>query len=218
LIWLCDDKTEILLECGIAIRKIKEFLDFKLSNISGCIISHEHKDHSISTSKLIDECVEIYTSQGTADYIGLSGNRVNIIKQKELFEIGTFKIMPFDLAHDAEEPLGFLIKSDNGAKILFIPDTQYCKYTFDGITHLIIECNHDVDIIKRRVKNNEMSIKLARRIMKNHMSLTECKNFIKKNDNKKLEKIYLFHMSEKNSDPENFKKEINKLTGKQIIS
>ena len=40
---ISDGKTNLLIECGIVIKKIKEALMFRLSEIDFCLISHEHQ-------------------------------------------------------------------------------------------------------------------------------------------------------------------------------
>ena len=47
-----DSKTSLLIEAGIPIKKIKQGLNFKLHEIEGCIISHEHGDHIKATIDL----------------------------------------------------------------------------------------------------------------------------------------------------------------------
>lgn len=37
-----DGRSKLILDCGIPIKKIKEGVDFNLSNIAGCLISHSH--------------------------------------------------------------------------------------------------------------------------------------------------------------------------------
>jgi phosphoribosyl 1,2-cyclic phosphodiesterase len=39
---ISDGKTTILIECGISLKKTRESLDFKLMEVEGCLISHEH--------------------------------------------------------------------------------------------------------------------------------------------------------------------------------
>jgi phosphoribosyl 1,2-cyclic phosphodiesterase len=39
---ISDGKTSLLLECGIPIKKIKLGCDFDLSDILGCLVTHEH--------------------------------------------------------------------------------------------------------------------------------------------------------------------------------
>ena len=38
-----DEK--LLIDCGVPLKRIKEALNYDLSNVVGCSISHEHKDH-----------------------------------------------------------------------------------------------------------------------------------------------------------------------------
>lgn len=37
-----DGKSVLLIECGIRFRKIRESFDFRLTQVAGCLISHEH--------------------------------------------------------------------------------------------------------------------------------------------------------------------------------
>jgi len=37
-----DGKTSIMIECGLTIKQIREKGGFKIHEISGCLISHEH--------------------------------------------------------------------------------------------------------------------------------------------------------------------------------
>ena len=37
-----DGKTALLIECGLPIKKIKEKLNFNLTGICGCLLSHSH--------------------------------------------------------------------------------------------------------------------------------------------------------------------------------
>ena len=37
-----DGKTKLMLECGIPFKKIEEGTRFKVREIKGCLLSHEH--------------------------------------------------------------------------------------------------------------------------------------------------------------------------------
>ncbi|MBE6905334.1 MAG: MBL fold metallo-hydrolase [Ruminococcaceae bacterium] len=50
---ISDGKTKLMLECGIRFKKLQQAVGFTLSSISGCLITHEHKDHSHSVSDLL---------------------------------------------------------------------------------------------------------------------------------------------------------------------
>lgn len=40
-----NGSTPLLLECGIRFKEIQQKLNFRLSEIAGCLVSHEHQDH-----------------------------------------------------------------------------------------------------------------------------------------------------------------------------
>jgi len=41
-----DGHSQLLLECGIAFKKIRKALNFNTSSLAGCLITHEHGDHT----------------------------------------------------------------------------------------------------------------------------------------------------------------------------
>lgn len=215
---LSDGQTSLLLECGIPIKKIKEGLDFKLSEIDGCLVSHSHKDHSKATADVLKAGVSIYTSNGTKGALGLAGYGVKVVKALEQFRIGTFTILPFDTQHDAPEPLGYLIYSNKtGEKLLFATDTYYVKYRFRGLNYIMIECNYASDILKENIANGSVPEALKNRLLRSHFSLANVKKFLQANDLSKVKAIYLMHLSAGNSDAKRMKREVQEITGKQVI-
>ncbi len=169
-----DGQTRLMIECGIPIKQIQIKLKFKVASIKGCIISHNHNDHSKAAKELARLGVDIYTSEGTIGACGLTGHRVHGIKALEEMTVGTFKVLPFDVEHDAPEPLGFLFTStETGEKLLYFTDTYYIKYRFQGLSIIAAECNYDKDSLQRSVDAGYIPLELVPRLMKSHMSLEE---------------------------------------------
>lgn len=214
---ISDGRTSLLLDAGIPIKAIQVGCDFKVTQIDGCFVSHSHKDHSKAARDLVKLGVDIYTSQGTIDACGLSGHRIHTIKALQELVIGTFKVLPFDVQHDAPEPLGFLFTStETGEKLLYFTDTYYIKYKFKGLTHIMAECNYDIEILQRSVDAGYIPIELVPRLVKSHMSLEHFLDLLKANDLSRVRQIYLLHLSNNNSDAERFKHEVQKLTGTEV--
>ena len=155
-------------------------------------------------------------SQGTAEALGLSGHRLHIIKAKQQFRIGTWAILPFETQHDAQEPLGFLLANQDGEKLLYATDTYYIRYRFQGLTHIMIEANYCMDILKRNVEAETVPKALKNRLLKSHFSLENVKRFLQANDLSRVQEIWLLHLSNGNSDAERFKREVMELTGKPV--
>lgn len=212
-----DGRTPLLLECGIPYKEIQKKLNFKTSEIAACLVSHEHKDHSKAVKGVMKAGINCYMSQGTAEALGVSGHRIHIIEAKHQFKIGSWTILPFETEHDAVEPIGFLLANRAGDKLLYATDTYYIRYRFQGLTHIMIECNYSLDILKANVEVGNVPVELKNRILKSHFSLENVKKFLQANDLSVVQEIWLLHLSDGNSDANRFKREIQELTGKMVF-
>ncbi len=219
---LSDGATDILIECGLTIKRIQQACGFKLSSLEGCIISHRHGDHIKGLLQLLDKGVDCYIGQAEKEALidlddRYQHHRLKGIQPLELFNLGTFAILPFQVEHDTECPLGYLIQSElTGDKLLFATDTYYVRYKFKGLTHLLLECNNSLEIMERNVSNGSLNGRLKQRIEKSHFSLENVVEFLKSCDLSKLEETYLIHLSDLNSDEQLFKEIIQKTTGKPV--
>lgn len=212
-----DGHTFLLLDAGIPLKALQIGCDFKLRQIEGCFITHAHQDHCKAAKDLARLGVDIYTSAGTIEACGLAGHRIRPAKALEEFTVGTFKVLPFDVQHDAPEPLGFLFASmATGEKLLYFTDTFYVKYVFQGLTHILCECNYDLGLVMQSVNAGYIPAALAPRLITSHMSLEHLLDMLKANDLSKVQQIYLLHLSNNNSDAARFKEAVQRLTGTEV--
>lgn len=206
-------KEVLILECGLQYQKILQALNFDLSNVVGCLVTHEHLDHSKSTKDLAKKGIDIYSSPGTFEALGVTGHRVHPVEATKQFNLGGFTVLPFDTKHDAAEPIGFLIYHPEFGKLLFATDTYYIKYKFPSLNYVMLECNYSKEILERNVEAGRVNTFLKKRLLSSHFSLENVKKFFLANDITKLREIFLLHLSDGNSNARNFKSEIEKLTG-----
>ncbi len=213
--FVSDGVTPLLLECGIPIKQIRQGLNFGLSDVAACLISHEHKDHSKAIRDVLRMGVDIYTSKGTIDAMGLQNHRIRPVKDKDTFHVGTWTIRAFGTQHDAAEPLGFLLHSRaTGERLLYATDTYYIRYRFPRLHYIMVECNYAMDILEDNVRRGLVPEVLKKRLLTSHFSLENVKEFLKANDLSQVREIWLLHLSDGNSDEERFKQEVMQLTGK----
>lgn len=214
---ISDGKTSLLLEAGIPLKAIQVGCGFKVTQIQGCFVTHNHQDHSKAAKDLARLGVDIYASTGTIEACKLTGHRIHAVTELQELMVGTFKVLPFDVQHDAPQPLGFLFTStETGEKLLYFTDTYYIKYRFQGLTHIMAECNYDKETLQRSVDAGYIPIELVPRLMKSHMSLEHFLDLLKANDLHSVKQIYLLHLSNNNSDEERFKVEVQKQTGAEV--
>ncbi len=211
-----DGKSPLLIECGLSWKEIQQGLGFKTSDLIGCLISHEHQDHCKAVVNVMRAGINCYMSAGTADALGIDGHRVCFAKALQQQQVGSWSMLPFGVEHDAAEPLGFLLANGDGDKLLYATDTYYIRYKFRGLTHIMVECNYDLDILQRNVTDGLVPLAVKNRVLKSHFSLANVKGFLKANDLSAVREIWLIHLSDSNSDAERFKNEIQALTGKPV--
>ena len=216
---ISDGQTALLVECGLPVKKIKEGCDYNLSEISGCIVTHEHKDHVLSANNLMRAGIDVYMTEGTAVKSGAQTYRLKLWKRDGIDtignpyyhaeKIGTFTVKPYIAHHDAAEPVFYLITSNaTNEKLLFVTDSFYIDYRFSGLTYIMAETNF-CDNSLADAENDPRRTRLR----KSHMSLENCINLLKANDLSQIKEIWLIHLSSSNADAEDFKRQAQEATG-----
>lgn len=211
-----NEQEALLIECGVGIMEIKKAIDFKVNKIVGCLVTHEHNDHAKSIKEVLETGISVFATEGTFKGKKLEHAywaRAVAIKQHDSFKAGNFKIKSFPINHDVNEPCGFLIHHPDCGVVLFLTDTYYSNFTFKGLNNIIVEANYDSEIIDEKLGNKKF---LRDRILKSHMSLDTCMDFLKANDLSAVNNIVLIHLSDSNSHEINFAKSVASMTGKEV--
>lgn len=211
-----EGATPILLEAGLPIGRLRDKLRehrVSLSDLAGCLISHEHQDHAKAVKDLLKIGVDCYMSPQTAHALMVyKHHRIISLGPGMKQEIQQWRILPFLLHHDAVGPLGFLIGHDDD-HLLFIPDTAFVENRFDGITSIAVECNNISEILSKNIIEGYIPAIVGKRIRRNHMSLENLISMLRANDLTRCRAIYLMHLSDGNSDERRMRQEIQMATG-----
>lgn len=203
--YILETKEEsLILECGINIKDIVMGINYDLSKVKGCLISHSHSDHSKSVKKILDKSIDVFTGEETIKELGIISHRLHQVIPKVSFKVGGFTILPFDVKHDVQ-CMGYLIYHEDIGKVLFATDTYYLEYKFNDCNYVMIECNYDEDIL------HQLPPWRARTI-KSHMSMQTCIEALKTWNLSKCKNILLIHLSSDNGDPVKFQEEVQKAT------
>lgn len=221
---LKSDKTPpLLLEAGLPISQLRDKLreyGVALSDLAGCLVSHEHGDHSKAVRDLLKAGVDCFMSRGTAEVLGVIGHhRVRAIEiQPHRYWIPPFPwiFSAFVLEHDASEPIGFLIAYLED-RLLFVPDTAYVENHFEGITVIAVECNNISEIMEQNIVRGYIPAIVGKRIRKTHMSLENLITMLKDSDLSRCREVWLLHLSDGNSDEARMKKEIQEAIGIPVM-
>lgn len=191
-----DEKTRILIECGVSHRKLQQLSGFQTTAFDGCLISHEHKDHSGCVDKLLAAGVPVYMSQGTAQALELPETLLDLASEMESgqqFTVGTIDILPFGVYHDAREPLGFVMQSRvDGDIFVYAIDTVNLPYNFPGVNLLAVEANFQQSILDQCQRMPE---KTRHRIANTHMEIDRLCKCLERMDLSRCREVFLLHLS-----------------------
>ena len=217
---LIADNGEVLaIEAGMKFTNVKKALNFNVSSLVGCIVSHEHGDHAKYISDYLNACIPVYTSAGTLQALNLANNSfAHTLRPQQTVTLGSFKVYPFTVQHDAQEPFGYIIRNAECGVALFATDTYYLKYKFSGLTNILLECNYRIDLLDKNIADGVVSPLVRNRIVKSHMSYNTCLETLLANDLSKVNNIVLIHLSDNNSLASEFVEGIANATDKKVVA
>lgn len=208
---LKDGGSYLMLEAGINPKQVK--IDW--SKVEGVLITHEHQDHAKHAKDYLKRgAFNAHTTKGTASKLkGVADYRVTTHSYLKPFIINDWKIIAFEVEHDAAQPAGYLIQTPSGKKVLFATDTYYIKYKFKEVTHFLIEANYSLEILQKNKENKLIDYTQYKRILTSHFELNNLIQFLKASDLSKAEEILLLHLSNRNADADKFIDKIQQATG-----
>ena len=145
------DGVRLLLDAGISATRIKKGLAAECvdaSTLDGVLITHEHRDHIaglVTLSKWYE--LPIFTRRATIEHMScrsaIPAERFHAIEGA--FRIGRLTIDPFNIPHDAVDPVGYRITGSSRCTLAtdlgFV--TASVQEAIDGADVLVLEANHD---------------------------------------------------------------------------
>jgi phosphoribosyl 1,2-cyclic phosphodiesterase len=204
--------THLLLDCGFGLSEVirrLQRLDLAAEQITGILITHEHDDHAKGAFKFAAKYgVPVWLSHGTLKMCEryLPDNAkitLNIIDSHAKLHIEQLEITPYPVPHDAREPTQFTF-TDGKHKLGVLTDTgsstQYIEQVLNGCDALVLECNHDLQMLE----NGPYAWPLKKRVGSRlgHLDNESAAALLAKLDNSKLKHIIAAHLSAKNNTPD----------------
>ena len=176
------------------------------AEIDAVLVSHEHADHIKGVGPLARKYgFPVWMTHGT-----WRNARCGEIPDLRLFSshsaritIGDIEIKPFPVPHDAREPSQFVFSCE-GLALGILTDagslTPHLISALDGVDALLLECNHDMDMLQ----NGPYSPRLKARVAGNygHLSNSQAADLLSRIDHRRLQYLVIGHISEKNNTPQ----------------
>lgn len=195
---LKSNNDSLILECGVKVQEVKKALNFNLRNLSGCLVTHQHKDHIGYIKGYLEANIPVYTNDETVEAVEvIYGELLHGVLEKRSFALGSFCITPFYVPHNGTPCFAYKICHEEMGSLIFLTDLEYCKYRFQGIGQILVEANYSKELIETENPNYA-------HVIKGHMELETTLDFLRANDNSELRNVVLLHLSDRNSNEEMF--------------
>lgn len=206
----------LLLEAGVPLSMTRKHVR-DWSNVVGCLITHRHGDHSKYINDVLKSGVKVYTNDEVIEHCALLKDNCIRIKHLNSFSVGEFKVVPMLANHDVKCH-SFLIYHPEIGKLLFATDTATLDYSFENISHVMIECNWSHECMQQAIDDGRTNPFVANRSMQTHMGLDEALSVIHNNiePSDAIKDVILLHLSHENSEPNTFQQYIENALNKPV--
>ncbi len=205
------DEVRILVDAGFSLRQIRlrlASIGRAPENLSAILVTHEHTDHICGLAGLADKLhVPIYCNRDTRDEIerilALKAE-FNLFTTGASFEIGDVTVETFSIPHDAQDPVGYLLRTPS-ANIGFATDLgHFTRLVGERVRQahaLILESNHDVKMLQD-CPRRPWSLKQRILGRHGHLSNDACADAVEDIMTSNLRHLYLGHLSRECNKPE----------------
>ncbi len=160
--YLETEDTRILIDAGLSARQIRQrllTLGRAPEGLNGILITHEHSDHIQGLSVLASRLqIPVYCNRLTRDAIVRDlGSQIafQIFATGSSFEVGAVKVETFSIPHDAQDPVGFLLRTAAG-NVGFLTDLGHAtRLVIERVrpAHaLVLESNYDTKLLQEDLK------------------------------------------------------------------
>ena len=203
-------RTRLMLDCGYPARETERRLarlDLEPADLAGIVITHEHSDHVAGAGKFARKHgLPLWLTHGTLT--GFPGDvselkQINIIDSHSPFAVGELQLLPFPVPHDAREPAHFVF-SDGAHRLGVLTDTgsstSHIEAMLSGCDALVLECNHDLDLLMGGDYPQALKARVAGRY--GHLDNQSSAGLLAALDRTKLQHLIAAHLSQHNNRPE----------------
>jgi phosphoribosyl 1,2-cyclic phosphodiesterase len=203
-------RTRLMLDCGYPARETERRLarlGLAPEDLAGILITHEHSDHTAGACKFARKhALPLWLTHGTfkalpGDTSGLP--QINLIDCHSPFAVDELQLLPFPVPHDAREPAHFVF-SDGAHRLGVLTDTgastAHIEAMLSGCDALVLECNHDLDMLMNGDYPQHLKARVAGRF--GHLDNQASAGLLAALERGRLQHLIAAHLSQHNNTPE----------------
>jgi phosphoribosyl 1,2-cyclic phosphodiesterase len=205
------EEARLLIDAGFSLRQIRQRLATigrAPENLTAIIITHEHSDHVSSLPLLNGKLhIPVYGNRPTLEAIEYAYQTklaCRVFATGSSFEVGDITVETFSVPHDAQEPVGYLLRTSAG-NIGFLTDlghtTRLVLERVRPAHALVLEANHDVKMLQD-CPSRPWSLKQRILGRHGHLSNEAAADAAEQIMSADLRHVYLGHLSRECNHPD----------------
>jgi len=209
--YLETDETRLLIDAGFSLRQLRKRLagiGRAPENLTGVLVTHEHADHVQGVAALSEKLrIPVYCNRATKDALEYQLHtrlECRLFATGASFEVGDVTVETFTIPHDAQDPVGFLLRTLSG-NIGFLTDLGHAtRLALDRVRAanvLLLETNHDVKMLQD-CPRRPWSLKQRSLSRHGHLSNDAAAEAAEQIVSAELRHLYLGHLSRECNRPE----------------
>ena len=201
--------TRVLIDCGFGVRDTTQRLariGVDPESLAAILVTHEHNDHVGGVPAFAARYeIPVWLTFGTLAIVGerfADMERIYGFDSHDRFAIGDLEIRPFPVPHDAREPVQFVV-TDGMFRVGVVTDlgttTRYVEASLSGCDALVLECNHDPDLLEQCDYPTSLKARISGRF--GHLPNDGAAAIIRAIDTSRLQHLIAAHLSRQNNTP-----------------
>lgn len=209
--YLETEEARILIDAGFSLRQIRRrmaTIGRAPENLTGILVTHEHSDHIQGLAVISEKLrIPVYCNRATRDAIEFQLSVTidcRLFTTGCAFDVGDVTVETFTVPHDAQDPVGFLLRTSAG-NIGFLTDlghvTRLVVERVRGANVLVLEANHDVKMLQDCL-NRPWSLKQRIMSRHGHLSNEAAADATEQIISADLRHLFLGHLSRECNKPE----------------
>ena len=202
-------ETIVMMDCGFGLAETESRLaraGLMPDDLDAILVTHEHSDHIGGVASFARKHkLPVWLTHGTAKVFNkgsLSNALINFVDPHEVFSVDNIEVTPYFVPHDACEPVQYVF-SDGNARLGVLTDTgsitAHIENTLSGCDALVLECNHDLDMLMRGPYPASLKQRVAGKF--GHLDNLTAASLLAGIDCSRLKHIFAAHLSQHNNLP-----------------
>jgi len=201
--------TRLLLDCGFGIGETAKRLarlGVAPGEVSAIFVTHEHSDHLGGVARFaLRHAIPVHLTRGTALSLPVEfpANLVRLVDPHAACSVDDLLVDPFPVPHDAREPVQYVF-SDGASRLGVATDlgtsTHHVEEKLSGCDALVLECNHDRDLLASGSYPRPLKDRIAGRF--GHLENGDSAAILGRIDCSRLRHVIAAHLSRENNTRE----------------